>query len=106
MSNYFCLRSKIFNYSFIDVVDKWSAFNNAHARHGIVLTSSIFLPHGIVETSFTLLSLTRIIHLFKYSFMTGRFLQVYVSGLDEVDGVMILEETNINIVYILNYYIL
>ena len=38
--------------------------------------------------------------------MTGRFSQVYVSGLDEVDRVMILEETNIYIVYILNYYIL
>ena len=73
LSDYFCLRSKIFNYSFIDVVDKWSAFNNAHARHGIVLTSSIFLPHGIVETSFTLLSLTRNIHLFIYSNTTGRF---------------------------------
>ena len=36
----------------------------------------------------------------------SRFSQVYVSGLDEVDRVMILEETNIYIVYILNYYIL
>ena len=46
------------------------------------------------------------IHLFKYSIMTGRFSQVYVSVLDEVDRVMILEETNLYIVYILNYYIL
>ena len=38
--------------------------------------------------------------------MTGRFSQVYVSGLDEVDRVMILKETNIYYVYILNYYIL
>ena len=36
----------------------------------------------------------------------SRFSQVYVSVLDEVDRVMILEETNIYIVYILNYYIL
>ena len=79
-----------------------------------LLTSSIFLSLGRVETNFTLHSLTRIIHIFKYSFMTGTFLrstksrfsQVYVSGLDEVDRVMILEETNIYIVYILNYYIL
>ena len=49
---------------------------------------------------------SKTIHIFKYSFMTGRFSQVYVSGLDEVDRVMILKETNIYYVYILNYYIL
>ena len=39
-SNYFAGKCKVCNYSFIDVVDKWSAFNNAHARHGIVFTYS------------------------------------------------------------------
>ena len=38
--------------------------------------------------------------------MTGRFSQVYVSGLDEVDRVMILNGMNMYIVYVLNYYIL
>ena len=38
--------------------------------------------------------------------MTGSFLQVYISGLDEVDKVMILEETNIYIVYIKLLYII
>ena len=38
--------------------------------------------------------------------MTGRFLQVYVSGLDEVDRVMILEETNIYSIYIKLSYII
>ena len=38
--------------------------------------------------------------------MTGRFSQVYVSGLDEVVRVMILNGMNMYIVYVLNYYIL
>lgn len=68
-----------------------------------LLTSSIFLPLGRVETSFTLHSNYSLIQIFIYD---RKVLQVYVAGLDEVDRVMILEETNIYIVYILNYYIL